>query len=165
MEQKLYVHSKEWVEPRVVETRPDSTVKEIGDIVVAQGGIGGPVEGEILVFIEEQDEPLGHHQTLAECEVRHKHHLHIHHCKKVKVGVFYNAERHEHFAPSAKVKKVLKWAIHAFKLTPAEAMDKVLVLKSHPDTELNPDAHIGSYAERHHCVVELCLVAPVEVNG
>lgn len=165
MKQSLYIHTQEWVEPKFVETRPDSTIKEIVDIVVAQGGIGGPVEGEILVFIEEQDEPLGHHQTLAECEVRHKHHLHVHRCKKVKVGVFYNAERHGLFAPSAKIKKVLKWAIHAFKLTQAEAADKVLVLKNHPDTELNPDAHIGSYAERHQCAVELCLVAPVEVNG
>lgn len=165
MEQEVYIHSQEWVEPRLVKTRADSTVRKIVEVVVGLGCFGGPVEGEILVLIEEQDEPLGHHQTLAECEVRHKHHLHLHHCKKVKVGVFYNSERHEVFAPSAKVKRVLKWALHAFKLTPAEAEDKVLVLKGHPDKELNSDAHIGSYAKPHQCAVELCLVAPVEING
>ena len=165
MDQKVYIHSQEWVEPKLVDTRADSTVKELVEVVIAQGCFGGPVEGEVLVFIEEQDEPLGHGQTLAECEVRHKHHIHVHHCKRVKVGVSYNSERHELFAPSAKVKKVLKWAIKAFALTPAEAADKILVLKSNPDAELNPDAHIGSYVKPNQCAVELCLVAPVEING
>lgn len=165
MVQKLYIHSQEWVEPKLVDTRADSTVKELVEIVIAQGCFGGQVEGEVLVFIEEQEEPLGHDQTLAQCEIRHKHHVHIHHCKKVKVGVFYNSERHEVFAPSTKVKRVLHWAINAFKLTPAEAADKVLVLKGNPNAELNPDTHIGSYAKPHQCAVELCLVAPVEING
>ena len=165
MDQKVYIHSQEWVEPKLVDARADSTVKELVELVIAQGCLGGPADGEVLVFIEEQDEPLGHGQTLAECEIRHKHHVHVHRCKAVKVGVFYNSERHEVFAPSAKVRRVLKWAIHAFKLTPAEAADKVLVLKSNPSDELDPDAHIGSYAKPHHCAVELCLVAPVEVNG
>lgn len=165
MKQDVYIHTNEWVEPRIVKTNPDCTVKEIIEIVVAQGCFGGKIEGEILVFIEEHEEPLEHHRKLVECEVRHKHHLHIHRCKKVKVGVFYNSEHHGVFAPSAKVKRVLKWALNAFKLTPAEAADKVLVLKSNHELELDPDAHIGSYAAPHQCVVELCLVAPVEIHG
>jgi hypothetical protein len=164
-EMELYIHTQEWVEPKLVKTSQDSTVKQIIELVAQHGCFDGKVDEEILVFIEENDEPIGRHRTLSECEIRHRHHLHLHRCRKVRVSVFYNEEKHESFPPSAKVRRVLKWAINAFKLTPAEAADKILVLKGNTDQELDPDAHIGSFAKPHQCTVELCLTAPVEING
>jgi hypothetical protein len=63
------------------------------------------------------------------------------------------------------VKRVLKWAIKEFKLTPADAADKILVLKGSAKDELPLDAHIGSFARPQECAVNLCLTAPVEVQG
>ena len=162
---EVYVHTHEGVEPKLIKVSEESTVKELVEAICPTGGFEGKPREEILVFLEDCDEPVEHHRKLSECEIRHRHHVHIHRCKKVKVGVFYNSERDAVFAPSAKVKRVLHWAINAFKLTPAEAADKVLGLKGNPNAELNPDAHIGSYAKPHQCAVELCLVAPVEING
>jgi hypothetical protein len=81
------------------------------------------------------------------------------------VFVFYNEEKHESFPPSATVKRVLKWAINAFKLTPADAADKILVFKGDANDELPLAAHIGSFAKPSECAVNLCLTAPVEVQG
>jgi hypothetical protein len=50
-------------------------------------------------------------------------------------------------------------------LSPADAADKILVLKGNTNEELPLDAHIGSFTQPHHCSVELCLTAPVEVQG
>jgi len=81
------------------------------------------------------------------------------------VSVFYNGEHRRAFGPATKVKRVLEWAVKAFKLSPADAADKILVLKGDSSEELPLDAHIGSFSQPHHCSVELCLTAPVEVQG
>lgn len=162
---ELYVHTQNGVDPQLVQAGEESTITELLEIIAAAGGLGGKVDAEILVFMEDCDEPVEGHRKLSECEIRHRHHIHCHHCRKVKVGVFYNEEKHETFAPATTVKRVLKWAVKAFKLSPADAADKILVLKGNSSTELPLDAHIGSFAQPHNCSVELCLTAPVEVNG
>ena len=162
---EVYVHTHEGVEPKLVRVSEDSTVKQLLEAVAACGGFEGKANEEILVFLEDSDEPVEHHRHIGECEIRHRHHVHCHHCHRIKVSVFYNAEKHESFPPSAKVERVLKWAIEAFKLTPADAADKILVLKSDPKEELPFDAHIGSFAKPQQCTVDLCLTAPIEVQG
>jgi hypothetical protein len=162
---ELYVHSRDGVDPKLVQTSEESTITELLEIIVTAGGLGGKVEEEILVFTEDCDEPVERHRKLSECEIRHRHHIHCHRCRKVLVSVFYNGAHQESFAPATTVKRVLKWAIKAFKLSPADAADKILVLKGHGTEELPLDAHIGSFTQPHHCSVELCLTAPVEVQG
>jgi hypothetical protein len=161
---EVYVHTHEGVEPKLVQAGEDATVKQlIDEITVAAGLKGGPDE-KLLLFIEDVEEPLEHDRKVCECEIRHRHHVHCHPCRSIKVDVFYNGDKHATFPPSAKVARVLEWAVKAFKLTPAEAADKILTLKSSED-ELPLDAHIGSFAKPHECAVNLCLTAPVEVNG
>lgn len=161
----IYVHSHEGVDPKLVKAREDCTVNELIEKIVGASGRKPEPDEEILLFMEETDDPLEHHRKLCECEIRHRHHVHWHHCHRIKVSVFYNTEHQESFPPSATVKRVLKWAIKAFKLTPAEAADKILVLKGNSNEELPLDAHIGSFAKPHQCTVDLCLTAPVEVQG
>jgi hypothetical protein len=161
----IYVHSHEGVEPKLVKASEDATVNELLEKIVAAAGRKPAPDEKVLLFLEDIEEPLEHHRKLCECEIRHRHHVHWHHCHRIKVSVFYNGEHHELFPPSATVKRVLKWAIKAFKLTPAEAADKILVLKENPKEELPLDAHIGSFAKPHQCSVDLCLTAPVEVQG
>lgn len=162
---ELYVHSQDGVDPRLVKASEESTITEILEIVAAAGGFGGKIDEEILVFTEEGPEPVERHRKLSECEIRHRHHIHCHRCREIRVAVFYNGERQHAFPPATTVKRVLKWAIKAFGLSPTDAADKILVLKGHSDQELPLDAHIGSFAQSHHCSVELCLTAPVEVQG
>jgi hypothetical protein len=162
---ELFVHTQNGVDPKLIKVSEESTVTEVLEIIVAAGGHGGKVEEEILVFTEDCDEPIEHHRKLSECEIRHRHHIHCHRCRKVEVSVFYNAEHRKAFSPGTTVKRVLEWAVKAFKLSPTDAADKILVLKGNPSEELPTDAHIGSFAAPHHCSVELCLTAPVEVQG
>jgi hypothetical protein len=165
MQIEVYAHTRNGVEPKLIKVGEDSTVKQLLEAISTAGGLAGEPHGEILVFLEDCDEPVEHHRKLSECEIRHRHHIHCHHCHRIKVSVFYNEAKHESFPPSARVKRILDWAIKAFKLTPAEAADKILVVKGNANDELDPSAHIGSYAKPHECAVELCLTAPVEVNG
>jgi hypothetical protein len=162
---EVYVHTHEGVEPKLVKMSEESTVKQLLEAISAGGGLGSNPHEEFLVFLEDCDEPVEHHRKLSECEIRHRHHVHCHHCHRIKVSVFYNEEKHSSFPPSTKVERVLKWAIKEFRLTPADAADKILVLKGSAKDELPLDAHIGSFACPQKCAVNLCLTAPVEVQG
>jgi ABC-type dipeptide/oligopeptide/nickel transport system ATPase subunit len=162
---ELYVHSNSGAEPLLIQVSEDAAIAEILQLVAGSGGFGDKVEEDVLVFTEDSDGPIERHRKLSELEVRHRHHLHCHKCHRVKVSVFYNGEHSESFSPAATVKRILKWAIKAFKLTPADAADKILVLKNQGADELPLDAHIGSFTQPHHCAIELCLTAPVEVQG
>jgi len=162
---ELFVHDANGVDPKLIKVSEESTITEVLEIVVAAGGLGGKVEDAILVFTENCDEPVEHHRKLSECEIRHRHHIHCHRCSKIEVTVYYNGHHQKAFSPATTVKRVFDWAVKAFKLTPADAADKILVLKGHPTEELPFDAHIGSFAQPHHCSVEICLTAPVEVQG
>lgn len=162
---EVYVHTLKGVDPKLIKVGEDATVKQLLE-TIAEGGDGdaGP-DGDVRLFLEDCDEPVESHRKLSECEIRHRHHVHCHRCHRVKVSVFYNGEKHESFPPSATVKRVLKWAIKAFKLTPADAADMFLAPKGNANDELPLDAHIGSFAKPNECTVDLCLTAPVEVNG
>jgi len=161
---EVYVHTHDGVDPKLVKAGEDATVKQLIDKIVAAAELKGDPDEELLLFLEDVDEPLEHHRKVCECEIRHHHHVHCHRCHSIKVSVFYNGDKHASFPPSAKVERVLEWAIKAFKLTPAEAAEKILTLKG-SDDELPLEAHIGSFAKPHECSVSLCLTAPVEVNG
>ena len=161
---EVYVHTANRVNPLLLKISEDATVNELIEEIIKRGGGEGHPD-HLHLCVEHQDEPVEKHRRLSECEIRHRHHVHCHRCHKVTVYVFYNEEKHESFPPSAPVKRVLKWAIKEFKLSPAEAADKILVLKGDAETEVPLDAHIGSFTKPGHCEVRLCLTAPVEVQG
>jgi hypothetical protein len=162
---ELYVHTNNGAEPFLIQMSEDAAVTEVLQTIASSGGLGGKVEDEILVFMEDCDEPVERHRKLAELEIRHRHHLHCHKCHKVQVSAFYNGVHSKTFSPATKVERVLKWAIKAFKLSSTDAADKILVLKNQGADELPLDAHIGSFTQPHHCALEVCLTAPVEVQG
>jgi hypothetical protein len=157
----IYVHTVDGADPKLVKASEESTIKQLIKQVTGEGAD----DGSFLLFIEDGEDAVQKHQTLAESEIRHRHHVHIHKCKKVQVSVFYNGQKQETFPPSAKVKRVLKWAVKAFGLSPVEATDKFLALNSDKNAELPMDAHIGSFTADGECSINLCLVAPVEVQG
>ena len=102
---------------------------------------------------------------MLDCGIKHRDHVHCNRCRKVAVAVFYNAEQTRSFAPSATIEKVLHWALRAFGLKGADALDKVLRLSDAPTEELPESAHIGSFAKHHTCEVRLNLTSKELPNG
>lgn len=125
----------------------------------------GPIE-ELLIFGEDAEEPWEHGRSMEHCGVKHRHHVHCHKCRRIHVAVLYNGVEKAHpFPPSARVKRVLKWAVNEFQLKGADAENKVLRLAEPPETELPNEAHVGSFAHPPKCGVRVCLVPPIRFQG
>ncbi|MER9559461.1 hypothetical protein [Mesorhizobium sp. M0323] len=116
---------------------------------------------ELLIFMEDHDEPLEHHRPLH----GHDHPIfHAHRCKKVEVTVHYKTDAFKHkFAPSATIAKVTRWAIEKAGLGKEEAEEHVLQIHG---SRLQPpsNAHLGSYAA-DSCAVVFDLVRKKLVQG
>jgi hypothetical protein len=165
IEIELYVHSPKGGEPTMVEIGVEALVEDLLKKIHEAGLCDGPLE-ELVIFVEDAEEPLGRGHSLERCGLRHRHHVHCHKCHRIRVAVLYNGvEKQESFPPSTRVKRVLKWAIHEFQLKGADAENKVLRLADPPQTELPNEAHIGSFTQPPKCELRLCLVAPIRFQG
>jgi hypothetical protein len=161
----LYVHSAKDAEPRLIKVDEDILVADLVRKIAESGLCEGSHE-EILIFVENESEPLDREHSAKHCGLQHRHHVHCHKCHHIQVAVIYNGvEKNEAFPPSTKVRRVLKWAIEAFNLKGADAENKILRLASPPETELSNDAHLGSYAYAPACYVKLCLLPPIRFQG
>jgi hypothetical protein len=116
---------------------------------------------ELLVFIEDQDQPLEHHHPL------HGHHnpvFHVHRCREIAVTVNYNAETFHHkFAPSATIAAVTRWSVKKAHLGEAEAAEHVLQICG---TNVQPpaNAHLGTLVSKG-CDIAFDLVRKQLVQG
>jgi hypothetical protein len=161
----LYVHSAKDAEPRLIKVEEEILIDELIRKIVEAGICEGTHE-EMLIFVENETEALNKEHSAKHCGLQHRHHVHCHKCHRIQVGVIYNGvEKKEAFAPSTKVKRVLKWSVDAFNLKGADAENKVLRLAVPPETELSNDAHLGSYAYAPGCRVKLCLTPPIRFQG
>lgn len=160
---EVYVHG---------EGTPSKTFKIAEDATIAdlvkqaqQAGHLKPEDGHAFkICLENEDDERDHHQPLHACGVGHKSHVHCHRCKHINVTVAYNGVTKSHsFTPAATGQKIKKWALKEFDLKGADASDKVLRFEN--ETELDPEAHIGTFASFPACSVQLLLTALVEVNG
>lgn len=120
-----------------------------------------PNIAEMLVFKEDDDEPLGEDHPL------HGHDnpiFHIHRCRQIKVGVNYKADTfHRKFAPGTTIKRVTKWATKKAGLDEAEAQEHVLQI-SGTRTQPPQNAHLGSL-KTCGCEIEFDLVRKQLVQG
>ena len=121
---------------------------------------------DVLIFIEDEDEPLDESRYARDHAGPTGMKLHLHRCRHVEVTVTFNGETVEHrFSPSATVVRVKRWAAeHKFGMTEEEAGEHVLqIVGSHERPKLG--AHIGTLTNAHHCQVAFDLVADERVNG
>ena len=82
---------------------------------------------EVLVFVEDEDEPLSDEITIAVI-VERGGKLHFHHCREVEVTVGFAGKRHSRqFAPSTTVARVKAWAAEVFNMT-AQALTRATVV-------------------------------------
>ncbi len=120
-----------------------------------------PDIAEMLVFKEDDDEPLGHDHPLKGHD---KAIFHLHRCRQIKVAVNYKAETFNHkFAPGTTIKRVTKWATKKAGLDDAEAQEHVLQI-SGSRTQPPLNAHLGSLKIRG-CEIEFDLVRKQLVQG
>lgn len=159
----IYLHGENSREPKTIEIHPHATVEEIIIIYQQQFPGTGTVE-EILIFVEDEDEPKGHHHHHGDAGIHHRHHVHCHRCHQIEVTVFYNGDdKTFREAPSRTVKTVFQKAIHAFGISESDAGD--YVLKTEDGVTLKPSDHIGSIAKHPRCQVKLSLTPIQPVNG
>jgi hypothetical protein len=105
---------------------------------------------ELLIFNEDCDEPLDRHHPL------HGHDnpvFHAHRHRKVQVSVHYGPNTFErHFAPSATIAKVTRWAVEQAGLGREEAEEHVLQIHG-TSIQPPPGDHLGKFAAQHRAVI------------
>lgn len=160
---EVYLHGENSQEPKLVEVAENATVLDIIARYRQEFNSDAPVD-EILVFIENEEEPIKKDRPGGDIGLKKRIHLHCHRCKKIAVTIIYNGEdKLFHFEPSATGKKILKKAIAAFNINEHDAGDYLLKLDD--KTILQPSDHIGSFASHPHCSVKLNLTPTKPVQG
>lgn len=139
----------------------------VGDIIEAARTHGlQVVDGEeLLIWIEDENEPLRPELTLAEAGI-HKHsRMHVHTCHLVDVTVVFNGKTiTRHFSPAQTIEKVKQWADHEFGLLETDANDHVLQVSGTTDQPAE-DIQLGTLVHSPQCSVGFDLVPKSRVQG
>jgi len=160
---EIYIHGSGTTEEKLVAISEESTVR---DLIEAARRAGIADSSELILILEDEEEPLQPDDRLCDCGVKHKGHLSCHTCRKIEVTVHFNGQAASRsFAPSKKVKGVLKWALSEFGLTGVDAENKELRNGGADGIILQSQQHIGSFVHHPHCSLELYLTGIVEVQG
>jgi hypothetical protein len=123
-------------------------------------------EGDILLFLEDCDEPVD--ETLiiethsGSCGIK----AHLHRCRHVEVSVTFNNETvHHSFGPGTTIARVKRWAAETkFGMSREDASEHVLQLIGGHDRPA-PGTHLGALVSCHACKLAFHLVPDERVNG
>ena len=139
---QIHLYGEGQPSPVIIEVGDQASLAELLSAAQSAGVLGSDVPlQEVLVFALDGEEPLGHDKPITLDTKTHN------------------------FSPSTLVSKVLKSALHEFKLKGADAQNKELRLGGPNGQVLLDDAPIGSYVRHPHCDVLLYLVDAVQVQG
>jgi hypothetical protein len=121
---------------------------------------------EILIFIEDGDEPFEDDEPVGKYERPEGTKVHVHRCRHVHVNVTFNNETVDHkFAPSATIARVKRWAAETrFGMSPEDAGEHVLQIKGTKDRP-NPGTHIGALVKSPECRIAFDLVPDERIHG
>ena len=121
---------------------------------------------DILIFLEDDEEPVDIKEAVRKPESRSGLKVHVHRCRQVKVNVIFNGESVEHhFAPSATISKVKEWAAQLkFGMSEGEVGEHVLQIMGAHERPA-PNIHIGSLVSHPYCRIDFDLVPDERVNG
>jgi hypothetical protein len=163
MEIEVFVEGEGLTEVEAIRLPEGSAGRDIVAAVAVKGGF--PSEEGIL-FVEDVEEPIDLAILIAEEMGRGKVH-HVHRARQVEVSVFYNGQQKEkRFPPSARVQRVLDWAVgrEGFNIDRAIAPEMELALHG-STTALPRDAHIGRFIRHPHHKLALDLIRGIVPNG
>jgi hypothetical protein len=145
-----------------IEIDADHSFAAVKAILTEKHGLAG----DLLIFLEDCDEPVEEvviiHEHAGHCGIK----AHLHRCRHVEVTVSFNGEPVNHrFGPGTTVARVKRWAAeHKFGMSPGEASEHVLQLAGSHDRPA-PGIHLGALATCPHCRVAFQLVPDERVNG
>ena len=124
------------------------------------------VAREVLVFLEDEDDPIADDVHLKEYAAEEGLKVHVHRCHRVEVEVTFNGETVEHrFGPAATIARIKRWAAERkFNMSEDEASEHVLQLSGTHERPA-PGIHIGALTTCEACALVLDLVADERVNG
>lgn len=124
------------------------------------------IPDDVLLFIEDEDEPIDETVLVKDRATATGLKVHIHHCRYVKVIVMFNARAVEcNFPPSATVARVKRWAAEReFGMSEDEAGEHVLQIAGTHDRPA-PGTHIGALTDDRADSLSFDLVPDERVNG
>jgi hypothetical protein len=161
---ELFVQGEEITDITLIRVAHDSTAREVVRKAKEECGITA-VEEEILVLIEDQDEEIVLDAKLIEVGIGHRHRIHCHRCRRVKVAVNFNgATKSRDFSPSTTIRKIKRWADDEFGLKGVDATEHALQICG-TNTRPDLDVHVGSLVRHPHCQVCFDLVPKKRVEG
>ncbi len=127
--------------------------------------LGVQVDGETVLFLEDQENPLEDAATLESLAGKHGVRLHVHRCRHVAVRVTYSCRTVEDaFGPGATIGTVKRLAAKELGITKEDAAELILQIagtQEQPDV----DAHIGTLATCPVCAVAFDLVPSRRIQG
>jgi hypothetical protein len=145
-----------------IEVRPDHTIAVIKEILLEKHGLGP----DTLIFLEDQEIPLGEQLVIAELCGPTGVKMHVHRCRHVEVSVTFAGEtKHHRFGPAATLARIKHWAaVTKFGMTEEEAGEHLLQIAGTHDRPA-PGTHVGTLANCPDCRVQFDLVPDERVNG
>jgi hypothetical protein len=122
-------------------------------------------ESDVLIFLEEQEEPLVHGKAFVSQGGKAKDRVILHRCRRVDVSVTFNARQLERrFNPAATMARVKRWFVKEIGMSPVDASEHVLQLAGTTERP-DPDTHIGTLVGKGTCSVSFTLVPRKRVEG
>ena len=149
-------------EMKHLEIEPDATFAILKSRLAEIHGVAG----DVLVFLEDEDDPIGDEEPLKEHAAQKALKVHLHRCRHVEVTATFNGETVERrFAPGATIARVKRWAAESkFGMSEEEAGEHVLqIAGTHERPAMG--THIGSLTNCKVCALAFDLVADERVNG
>ncbi len=124
------------------------------------------ITGDVLLFLEDEDEPVDAESKIGGKAGRAGVKAHIHHCRRVEVEVHFKDKTvRGEFAPGSTIARIKHWvAVRELGMTEEEASHHHLQLTGTID-QPDPGTHIGALASCQKCKVEFDLVTTPKVNG
>ena len=145
-----------------IELEPDASFAILKSRLAEQHRI----PDDVLLFIEDEDEPVDETVLVKDRATATGLKVHIHRCRYVKVIVMFNGKTVDcHFAPSATVARVKRWATEKeFGMSEDEASEHVLQIAGTHDRPA-PGTHIGALTDDKVDSLSFDLVPDERVNG
>lgn len=145
-----------------IEVGADHTVATIKAMLIEKHGY----DPDTLIFIEDDESPLGDELVIGEIFGVSGGKLHLHRCRHVQVAVKFAGQTvHHKFAPSATIGRIKTWAaVTKFDMTEEEAGEHLLQIAGTTDRP-SPGTHVGTLVSCPECHITFDLVPDERVNG
>lgn len=163
---QLFVQGEGITEIQLVRIPEKSTLCELAKKLNLVFMESNATAGDDFIFLlEDSERELQSDKTIKELGIKNRERIHIHSCRKIKVGVNFNGREAGHlFPPSKTIAKVKRWADKQFGIEGVDATEHALQIcgtAKRPDE----DVHIGSLVQRPNCQVCFDLVPKKRVEG